>query len=149
MNDTLPNRTLSNHTIVDAFETQFAKVYSLSDANVVICELKAEYIPIVHFQETFRQISQLVQSGINDKFIFDKRSLRAFHQPSMEWYYVEWKRDMLQLGLKKHRKILPDEAWFRKSVLIAKDQIYQRYPDHIINQLDIKYCNTLPEAIAL
>lgn len=147
MDDTYPS--LSEYQVVDDLETRFAKVYHLEGEKLVVCELKAEYIPIVHFQETFHHISTLVQSGFNEKFIFDKRSLRAFHQPSMEWYYVVWKRDMLALGLRKHRKILPTEAWFQKSVMIAKDQIQQHYPDNVIDQLDIRYCETIEEAVAL
>ena len=149
MNDAHPIRPLSDYQFVDALETRFAKIYTLEAEKFVICELKAEYVPIAHFKETFHKVSDLIKSGLNDKFVFDKRSLRAFHQPSMEWYYVVWKRDMLSYGLKKHRKILPAEAWFRKSVMIAKDQIHQQYPDNIVDQLDIKYCDTLEEAIAI
>ena len=149
MNDAHPVRPLADYQVVEVFETRFAKVYSLEGEKIVLCELKTEYVPIAHFQDTFHRISELVKSGLNEKFIFDKRALRAFHQPSMEWYSVEWKRDMLEHGLRKHRKILPAEAWFRKSVMIAKDQIYQRYPDNILDQLDIKYCDTLEEAIAV
>ena len=32
-------------------------------------------------------------------------------------------------------------------VQIAKAQILAQYPDHIIHQLDIAYCDTLEEAI--
>lgn len=142
-------RPLSDYHFTDAFETRFARVYCLEAEKCVICELKAEYVPIAHFKETFHKISDLVKSGLNAKFIFDKRALRAFHQPSMEWYYLVWKRDMLDHGLRKHRKILPAEAWFQKSVMIAKDQIHQHHPDNVIAQLDIRYCDTIEEAIAL
>ena len=138
---------LTSYRFSNDFETRFARVYSLKEEKIIICELKSEYVPIAHFKDTFYQISDLVKSGLNNKFIFDKRSLRAFHQPSMEWYYVEWKRDMLALGLKTHRKILPREAWFRKSVAIAKDQIHQHYPDNVVDQLDVKYCESVEEAI--
>lgn len=147
MNDTHPSS--SDYSFTDAFETRFARVYRLAEEKTIICELKSEYVPMAHFKDTFYQISDLVKSGLNRKFIFDKRSLRAFHQPSMEWYYIEWKRAMLDYGLKQHRKILPSEPWFRKSVEIAKDQIHQRYPDNVIDQLDIKYCDSVEEAIAV
>jgi hypothetical protein len=65
----------------------------------------------------------------------------------MEWYFIHWKKDMLAYGLKTHRKILPAEKWFEKMVQIAKDQIVQNYPDNIIDQLDIKYCDSIEEAI--
>ncbi len=142
-------RPLSDYRFSDAFDTRFAKVYSLEAEKIVICELKAEYVPITHFKDTFLKISDLVRLGHNEKFIFDKRALRAFHQPSMEWYYLVWKRDMLDYGLRKHRKILPNEAWFQKSVMIAKEQIHNEYPDNVIGQLDIRYCDTIEEAIVL
>ncbi|MEM9671919.1 MAG: hypothetical protein AAF992_04950, partial [Bacteroidota bacterium] len=113
----------------------------------IICELKSEYVPIEHFKDIFYKISELVKRGISQKFIFDKRALRAFHQPSMEWYFVVWKKEMYQHGLSLHRKILPDEPWFQKSVEIAKEQIVKNYPDTIVDKLDIRYCDSIQEAI--
>jgi hypothetical protein len=97
----------------------------------------------------FGQIGEIVKAGDFEKFIFDKRSLRAFHQPTMEWYFIFWKKEMLEYGVKTHRKILPTEKWFEKMVQIAKNQILQTYPDNIIDQLDIRYCDTIEEAIEI
>jgi len=129
------------------FDGRFAKVTYHEASKIIICELKSEYVPIEHFKDIFYKISELVKKGINYKFIFDKRALRAFHQPSMEWYFVVWKKEMYQHGLKLHRKILPEEPWFRKSVEIAKLQIVQNYPDNIVDKLDIRYCESIQEAI--
>lgn len=130
-----------------ALDLQYAKVWINRELKIVICQLTADYIPIEDFKDTFLQIGEIVKSGDFRKFIFDKRSLRAFHQPTMEWYFIHWKKDMLAYGVTIHRKILPDEKWFEKMVQIAKDQILQNYPDHIIDQLDIKYCDSIEEAI--
>ncbi|MFD2201571.1 hypothetical protein [Shivajiella indica] len=129
------------------FEIRYAKVYANSDKGILICELLTDYIPIDDFISTFNQISEIVEAGKFEKFIFDKRSLRAFHQPSMEWYFLNWKNKMLDLGLRKHRKILPEEKWFEKMVMIAKEQIVKNNPDNIIHLLDIKYCDSIEEAI--
>jgi hypothetical protein len=129
------------------FDGRFAKVVYHEASKTIICELKSEYVPIEHFKDIFYKISELVKKGVNQKFIFDKRALRAFHQPSMEWYFVVWKKEMYQFGLKIHRKILPNESWFRKSVEIAKLQIVQNYPDNIVDKLDIRYCESIQEAI--
>ena len=137
----------SDYPFVNAFENRFVRVYYLEEPKIVIGETLAEYVPIEHFQATFHQIGELVRAGYNAKFIFDKRALRAFHQPSMEWYYAVWKRDMLAHGLRVHRKILPNEPWFQKSVMIAREQIHRQYPDSVIDQLDIQYCDTLESAI--
>ncbi|MEQ9438601.1 MAG: hypothetical protein RIG62_06115 [Cyclobacteriaceae bacterium] len=132
----------------DHFDSRFARIAYHENTKTVLCELRAEYVPIEHFKDTFYRISELVKNGINEKFIFDKRALRAFHQPSMEWYFIVWKKEMYQYGLHRHRKILPQEPWFRKSVEIARKQIVQTYPDSIIDKLDIQYCETLEDAIA-
>lgn len=129
------------------FEGRFAKVTYHESSKIIICELKSEYVPIEHFKDIFYKVSELVKKGINGKFIFDKRALRAFHQPSMEWYYTVWKKEMYEHGLRHHRKILPNEPWFRKSVEIAKQQIDQNHPDNIVNKLDIRYCESIEEAI--
>ncbi|MEO0331608.1 MAG: hypothetical protein AAF223_07965 [Bacteroidota bacterium] len=131
----------------DFFDARFARVSYHDKSGIIICELKSEYVPIEHFKDTFLRISELVEKGVNQKFIFDKRALRAFHQPSMEWYFIVWKKDMYQHGLSVHRKILPDEPWFQKSVEIAKSQIVQNYSDNIVDKLDIRYCNSIEEAI--
>ncbi|WP_373492872.1 hypothetical protein [Aquiflexum sp.] len=129
------------------FEIKYAKVFANQEKGMIICELLTDYIPIDDFKEVFNEISKIVENGKYEKFIFDKRSLRAFHQPSMEWYFLNWKNKMLELGLYKHRKILPEEKWFEKMVMIAKEQIIKNNPDNIIHLLDIKYCNSIEEAI--
>ncbi|WP_009034305.1 hypothetical protein [Indibacter alkaliphilus] len=131
------------------FEARYAKVYANSEKGMIICELLADYIPIDDFKDTFNQITAIVKNGKYEKFIFDKRSLRAFHQPSMEWYFLHWKNKMLDEGISKHRKILPEEKWFEKMVMIAKEQIMKNNPDNIIDKLDIKYCNSIEEAILI
>ncbi|MBA4301840.1 hypothetical protein SAMN03080617_01391 [Algoriphagus alkaliphilus] len=146
------NETLNTSEIQDfelAYEERYARVLVSAEKKIVICELLADYIPIEDFKEAFEQIGKIVKGGSFEKFIFDKRSLRAFHQPTMEWYFIHWKKDMLAYGLKTHRKILPAEKWFEKMVQIAKQQILETYPDNIIDQLDIQYCDTIEEAIKL
>ncbi len=145
MNETLFLSETRDFELV--FEEKYTRVLVNVELKIVICELLADYIPIEDFKEAFSQIGEIVKAGNYEKFIFDKRSLRAFHQPTMEWYFIHWKKDMLAYGLKTHRKILPAEKWFEKMVQIAKAQIIQNYPDNIIDQLDIKYCDTIEEAI--
>lgn len=144
------NETLSFPGIMDfdlAFEQRYARVWSNSTRKIIICELLSDYVPIEDFKGVFAEIGELVKAGDYTKFIFDKRALRAFHQPTMEWYFIHWKKEMLGYGVKTHRKILPDEQWFEKMVQLAKTQILIQYPDNIINQLDIAYCDTLEEAV--
>lgn len=130
-----------------AYEQRYAKVWVNRTRKVIICELLSDYVPIEEFKIAFGEIGELVKAGDFEKFIFDKRALRAFHQPTMEWYFIHWKKEMLGYGVKTHRKILPPEKWFEKMVQIAKAQILIQYPDNIINQLDIAYCDTIEEAV--
>lgn len=146
------NSTINSSEILDfevALEQRYVRVWTNIDKKIIICELLADYVPIEDFKIAFGHIGEIVRTGVFEKFIFDKRALRAFHQPTMEWYFIYWKKEMLEYGVKTHRKILPSEKWFEKMVQIAKNQILQTYPDNIIDQLDIKYCDTIDEAIAI
>ncbi len=145
MNDTLPSPGILDFEV--AFEQRYARVWFNRSRKTIICELLTDYVPIEDFKEAFLEIGELVKTGGFEKFIFDKRALRAFHQPTMEWYFIHWKKEMLGYGVKTHRKILPEEKWFEKMVQIAKAQILTQYPDNIIGQLDIAYCDTLEAAI--
>lgn len=145
MNATINIIETNNFSLI--FEERDARVYACKDKGMVICELLTDYVPIDIFKDIFLKISDIIKKGGYTKFIFDKRALRAFHQPSMEWYFLHWKNEMLEYGVQKHRKILPDEKWFEKMVMIAKEQIMKNNPDNIIDKLDIKYCNSLEEAI--
>lgn len=129
------------------FEERDARVFASQEKGIVICELLSDYVPIDNFKSIFLRISEIVKQGGFTKFIFDKRALRAFHQPSMEWYFLHWKNEMLEFGLQKHRKILPPEKWFEKMVMIAKEQIMKNNPENIIELLDIRYCDSIEEAI--
>ena len=144
------NETTSFPGIMDfdlALDHKYARVSSNPARKILICELLSDYVPIEDFKEVFTEIGELVKAGDFTKFIFDKRALRAFHQPTMEWYFIHWKKEMLGYGVKTHRKILPAEKWFEKMVQIAKAQILTQYPDNIIDQLDIAYCDTIEEAV--
>ena len=145
MNETLPSPGILDFEV--AFEQRYTRVWFNRSRKTIICELLTDYVPIEDFKEAFLEIGELVKTGGFEKFIFDKRALRAFHQPTMEWYFIHWKKEMLGYGVKTHRKILPEEKWFEKMVQIAKAQILTQYPDNIIDQLDIAYCDTLEVAI--
>lgn len=144
--------TSDNQINIEGFEKKFqsrwATVYANDQKGVVVCVLNSDYVPIEFFKETFNQISEIIAAGTYYKFVFDKRALRTFHQPSMEWYFIHWKKDMLAHGLKEHRKLLPEIEWFKKAVFIARDQLIEQYPANIIEQLNIKYCDTIEEAVA-
>ena len=115
--------------------------------NILIVEALTTYIPIEQFKEIFNYIGELVAQDRISKLIFDKRRLTVFHQPSMEWYFVDWKEKMFALGLTTHRKILPQDEVFRQSVKIGREKIAMTYPNGKFHSMDIAYSNNLEEAI--
>jgi hypothetical protein len=129
------------------FEDRWSRVLYHGHKKVVLCQLLSDYLPIEHFRNTFRQISTLVENGDFKKFIFDKSSLRTFHQPSMEWYFIHWKQEMMNYGLVQHRKILPDLDWFKTAVAIERDELLKKMSAEAVKKLDIRYCTDINEAI--
>jgi hypothetical protein len=126
----------------------YGNVYALPEKKVILCELTDSYVPIGNFRTIFLEMGEYIKNGNIEKFIFDKRHLRTFHQPSMEWYFIEWKTEMLKSGLKTHRKLLPvGMPWFKNAVMAGRVQILKKYSDNIIHKLDIKYSQTIEQAI--
>jgi len=129
-------------------EFKHASIFLLpQQPDVVVVEATANYIPLDQFKEIFHFIGDLTSRKKITKLIFDKRKLSVFHQPSMEWYFVEWKEKMYDAGLKTHRKILPQDDVFRQSVRIGRDKINKAYPNKKFHQMDIQYAETVEEAL--
>ena len=131
--------------LVQAFD--YADIYLVEDQPVLVIEATNVYIPIDEFKKIFTKAEEVARQEAIKKIVFDKRRLEVFHQPSMEWYFTTWKKTLLALGIKSHRKLLPDDPTFRKSVEIGRAKIYEKHPDFPIDQLDIQYAESLDEAI--
>jgi hypothetical protein len=137
----------TEHPFEVHFDNEGGRVLT-SPYGEVLCEARSDYIPIEEFKELFRKNADAIEKVEGQKFIFDKRCLRAFHQPSMEWYCVDWKNEMLErFGLKVHRKILPGEEWFQRAVEAGLNDIRQQYEDHSLDLLDIAYVGSVDEAL--
>ncbi|MDX2301318.1 MAG: hypothetical protein NW226_00905 [Microscillaceae bacterium] len=124
-----------------------ADLYMVANSTIAILKSKAEYITIDNFKEMCNFIGDMAKLGEVRKLVFDKRSLKIFHQPSMTWYYTEWKTEVSRYGLNRHRKILPNDPLFRQSVKIGREKINREYPQAQYHHLDIQYFETLDEAI--
>jgi hypothetical protein len=114
---------------------------------VAVVAATSSYIPIEQFKEVFNFIGDLVIQEKITKLIFDKRKLSVFHQPSMEWYFVEWKEQMFKHGLSVHRKILPNDEVFKQSVKIGREKINKMFPQGKFHQMDIGYSDTVESAV--
>lgn len=128
-------------------EFKHCDLFLVEHKPILIIKATDTYIPIEEFKQVFSQASHLIQKHDVKKVIFDKRRMRVFHQPSMEWYYVQWKEELLAQGMSVHRKLLPDDEVFRKSVELGKAKIMEKYPQFRLSEMDIKYYDDLQEAI--
>ncbi|HEY3430399.1 MAG TPA: hypothetical protein VGK39_06960 [Cyclobacteriaceae bacterium] len=129
-------------------EFKHASIYLLPhQPSVAVVEANTNYIPLEQFKEIFNFIGDLTAKKKVTKLIFDKRKLSVFHQPSMEWYFVEWKEKMFDAGLTTHRKILPPDEVFRQSVRIGREKINKAYPTKKFNQMDIQYAESIEDAL--
>ncbi|MGJ3236156.1 hypothetical protein [Marivirga sp.] len=139
--ETLKDNLVSHH------KGSHAKISFVEGKPVAIVEATSTYIPIEEFKNIFNEIGKLVESKKITKLVFDKRKLTVFHQPSMEWYFTEWKEQMWHKGLKTHRKILPDNKVFQQSVKIGREKIKEENPNLKFNEMDIQYKDSLQDAI--
>ena len=152
-NQTMKQKTIKMDTHTTNTLTLFkamkhAKIMLVENKpEIVVLEATTGYIPIGQFKEIFGVITSLVKEKNITKLIFDKRTLKVFHQPSMEWYFVTWKEEVYDLGLQTHRKILPEDAIFRHSVKIGREKIKAEHPNGKYTLMSIEYAETIDEAI--
>ncbi|WKN32819.1 hypothetical protein PZB74_05605 [Porifericola rhodea] len=128
-------------------EFKHCDIFTVENKPVLIIKATDTYIPIEEFQKVFLRAAELIKEHQIKKVIFDKRRMSVFHQPSMEWYYKEWKESLLPYGMHVHRKLLPEDKVFRKSVELGKAKIKEKYPQLKVNEMDIRYFEDMQEAI--
>ncbi|MGK7389934.1 MAG: hypothetical protein ACNS60_06270 [Candidatus Cyclobacteriaceae bacterium M2_1C_046] len=138
---------MTKYPLITYKSFRHADILMVKGSNTAAVIVKKDYIPINKFKEIFKTLEELVEEKNIDKLIFDKRNMTVFHQPSMEWYFSVWKEKMYDLGLKAHRKILPEDITFQYSVKIGREDISKKYPGGKFHQMDIKYMKDLDEAI--
>jgi hypothetical protein len=136
-------------TALQVENNRLAEILYIAERKTAIIITKTEYLPMDKFRELFEGLTIFMEKKPVSTLIFDKRSLRVFHQPSMEWYYTEWKTVMLQKhGLRNHYKLLPQDSMFRKSVEIGRGKILASVAENSpLKQLNICYFETLEEAM--
>jgi len=122
-------------------------LYYCHELSFAICTAQAEYISIQAFREVFLRISGIIAEHPVKHLLFDKRALRTFHQPSMEWYFSVWKPSVKALGLSDHFKILPELEWFKEAVLAGKHEILSKFGEDFLAGITITYINSPEEAI--
>ena len=142
------NQLLHNGYVFDPVAaSDMVSLYYCSELSFVICTAQAEYIPIEAFREVFLRISGIIREHSVKHLLFDKRALRTFHQPSMEWYFTIWKPSVGALGLTNHFKILPELEWFREAVRAGKHELFSKFGEDFLAGITITYVNNEEEAI--
>ena len=131
-----------------AFENAHVVVYLLAQARTVLCQARKAYLPHEIFVETYRQIEPLVSRHGITKLVFDKQYLRIFNQTSMIWYHIHWKQHLYGQGPNAYRKILPADETFPMAVSICRDNLMKEHAGFDLPKFDIRYCNSLAEALA-
>jgi len=142
------DQKIINERFSERYSDEFGKIYTANDSNTILCVVLQAYTPIDDFMNLLKQQMTVIDMYGCDKFIFDKRAIRGFHQPSMEWYYLTWKVEAYKkYGLSKHRKLFTDEKWFLRCIEAGRDQIRQKDPGSVVHTLDIKVVKDYAEAL--
>lgn len=138
---------IANKPIQKLDSTKQADLLHVEGEATLIIQATKNFIPLRSFKDIFYKATEIIKDKGITKIIFDKRKLKIFHQPSMLWYFTDWKEEMVEQGVKTHRKLLPSSPVFQESVKRCREQIIRDYPDLKVHQLDIQYCDSLEEAI--
>lgn len=128
-------------------EYKNATIYYSAKHKSILIKSTGTYITIEEFKNIFNDALQTIEKFRLQKTIFDKRSLKVFHQPSMEWYFIDWKDKLFDMGVKKHIKILPLDNVFRSSVKIGRAKIDGLYPNAKYKQTEILYFEDVTTAL--
>jgi|GEM_PF-892880 len=136
------------HRLQPVLEQRHGAVYYDPGHRAVILKVQITYLPYEQFLLFLQAIEQLADRQPVEVMIFDKSSLRIFHQPSMEWYHVVWKEKMHAKGLRTYRKILPADPLFRESVRIGRERIERENPGFRIDKFDVRYVPSIEAAWA-
>lgn len=113
---------------------------------IVICATNT-YITIEEFKKVFEEAATIAKVNQLVKTIFDKRAPKVFHQPSMQWYFVEWKEKLFGYGITKHVKILPDDFVLRSSVKLGRAKIDAQFPYALYHKTQILYKDSIEDAL--
>ena len=132
---------------VEFNENKYVSFEIVKKPSLGIIKAKSSYIPIEEFKSSFMSIAKIVENSDVRAIVFDKQKLDTFHQPSMEWYYIEWKKELAEYGITKHYKILPQDDFFKMSVDAGKKEIKEKYPDFDFSKFEVIYVNSVDEIV--
>ncbi|SFC04177.1 hypothetical protein SAMN05421780_102367 [Flexibacter flexilis DSM 6793] len=119
----------------------------LPEYSAIVCVVKREFIIRSDFRALFETVGAAARIYLPNKIIFDMRKMEVFDQKIMTWYHTEWKpRLFKEIGLKKYRKLLPQNKLFRKYVAMNREQLAKQHAFDF-SVFDIRHCETMEQAL--
>jgi|GEM_PF-7004584 len=130
------------------FRSRYATVSFIPASETAIVSIHGAFIPMTEYQQTLEKIGELVKQEKVHKLIVDARQLVAYHQPSVEWSFLNWKREMSTYGLNSYRYVVPNSGEYRKNLENGIQKIRRDHPDtDLLDRMDLAYCRSLEEAV--
>jgi hypothetical protein len=131
----------------ERYVSKHATISCNTELKLLLCTATAAYIPMAEFMDVFEKAGEIIKREHITRCVYDERNLVAFHQPSMEWFYLVWMERMYKQGLSAYRRLPPDDKYFEQQMNRARKKILQENPWFNFEKYDILYCKTLEEAI--
>lgn len=141
----------SSAIVTDLLEERYvgkhATISCNTDLTLICCTATAAYIPMAEFMDLFEKAGDIISHEHITKCIYDERNLVAFHQPSMEWFYLVWMENMYTHNLFSYRRLVPEDKYFEQQMIKGKRKLLRENPWYNLEKYDILYCASLEEAI--
>ena len=130
------------------FRGNYATVSFMPANETAIVSIHGAYIPMTDYQQTLEKLGELVKQEKVQKLIVDARQLVAYHQPSVEWSFLNWKQEMRTHGLNSYRYVLPNTGEYRRNLEHGIQKIRREHPNtDVLDRMDMAYCRSLEEAV--
>ncbi len=130
------------------YRSRYATVSFMPANETAIVSIHGAFIPMTDYQQTLEKLGELVRQEKVHKLIVDAQQLVAYHQPSVEWSFLNWKREMRNHGLTSYRYVLPNGGEYRKNLENGIRKIRRDHPNmEVLDRMDLTYCHSLEEAV--
>jgi len=129
------------------YRGKYATVSFMPASETAVVRIHGAFIPLTDYQDTLEKLGELVEQEKVHKMIVDAQQLVAYHQPSVEWSFLNWKQEMQSHGLKSYRYVLSDSGEYRKMLENGLSKIRREHPETQLDRMDVAYCRSMEEAV--
>ncbi|MDJ1499073.1 hypothetical protein [Xanthocytophaga agilis] len=132
----------------ELYGDQYTTVYFLLVQKIAIVKVHNAFVPMSNYREALRQIAGFAEQRQINKLIIDAQNLVAYHRPSVEWSFTDWKRQAFNHGLSVYCYVLPRNEEYQKKLKNEIHRIKNANPDlGFLKQIRISFCDSLDEAV--